>query len=232
MSPDRDNVKYVKHIRQPSTKTKDDLDKILDELVQNLNMDRLKFPITIVYTDLDCIEYCFEYMSASMGPSQYECKASPENRLFAQYHRFYPDKMKSIIIKNLCSEKSKIRLVFATIALGMGLNAPNIRRIIHFKPPTSIEKYIQETGRAGRDGASAEAILYYNKTDVRSNRPGIRPEIIKYCNSKDKCLRSIILQCMGHTSSATRDLQQCCSYCSSLHVPSELAIKLSSTLHL
>ena len=72
--------------------------------------------------------------------------------------------MKRFIVQELCKVKSRVRIVFATVALGMGLNAPHIRQIIHYKPPTSLEKYFQETGRAGRDGLQSTAVLYYNNS--------------------------------------------------------------------
>ncbi len=48
----------------------------------------------------------------------------------------------------------------ATVAFGMGLDCPNVRRIIHWGPSTDVEQYVQETGRAGRDGLPVVAILY------------------------------------------------------------------------
>ena len=103
-----------------------------------------------------------------MGAAQYVGESVVENRLFAQYHQVYTEDMKKFIVQELCKDRSKIRVVFATVALGMGLNAPHIRRVIHYKPPTSLEKYFQETGRAGRDGQPSTALLYYNNTDIRS----------------------------------------------------------------
>ena len=95
--------------------------------------------------------------------------------------------MKQFIVKELCKDRSKIRLVFATVAFGMGLNAPHIKHVVHYKPPTSLEKYFQETGRAGRDGQQSTALLYYNNTDIRSNRPGIENDIITYCRDDSRC---------------------------------------------
>jgi superfamily II DNA helicase RecQ len=54
------------------------------------------------------------------------------------------------IVSDFVKERSNLRLVLAAVALGMGLNAPCIQRIIHCKPPTTMEKYMQEIGRAGR----------------------------------------------------------------------------------
>lgn len=221
ISPDRSNIMYKKVKRQESTKTKDDLDVILSQLCEELLDKRINFPITIVYTDLDCIEYCYEYMNDKMGGHQYEGQAIPENRLFGQFHRYYPEKMKTILLKNLCSPNSVVRLLFATIALGMGLDAPSIRRVIHFKPPTSVERYLQETGRAGRDGALSNAILYYNNMDVRSNRPGIKISIIDYCKSEKQCLRNILLSHLGFEVSPNRELSSCCSVCVHTALPNQ-----------
>ena len=50
--------------------------------------------------------------------------------------------------------------MIATTAFGMGVDCPNIRRIIHWGLPTTLEEYVQETGRSGRDSENAVAILY------------------------------------------------------------------------
>jgi bloom syndrome protein len=70
--------------------------------------------------------------------------------------------MKEEILCQLNSEKSNLRVVFATVAFGMGVDIHSVRQIIHIGPPRTIREYFQETGRAGRDGKFSKAILYYS----------------------------------------------------------------------
>ena len=81
--------------------------------------------------------------------------------------------------------------------MGMGVDIRCIRQIIHVGPPHTVRKYFQETGRAGRDGQQANALLYYNNRDIAKNREGISDEIRAYCQLNDSCLREFLLRCFN-----------------------------------
>ena len=131
-------------------------------------------------------------------------------RLFGQYHSPQTSLMKSELLTNLTSNDSFARVIFATSSLGMGVDAPNIRCIIHIKPPSSIEEYTQMIGRGGRSGEPCTAKLYYCLADVSNNVDYIDNEMKSYCTNKEVCLREYIMKYFGF---ACGRQEVCCTIC-------------------
>ena len=80
-----------------------------------------------------------------------------------EYHAGLPIQVRKAVQESWMNNQTQI--VICTSAFGMGINKPDVRTVIHYDIPGSIEQYYQEAGRAGRDGESAEAILLYQQSD-------------------------------------------------------------------
>ena len=127
--------------------------------------------------------------------------------------------VKANILAELAKVNSYVRVVFATQALGMGVDTKNVKKVIHITPSSSLESYFQEIGRAGRDGSASRALLYFNNNDIGANRSNVSLEMKDYCRYAG-CLREYILKYLGFKYFKQ---EHCCSSCH----PEELEEKRS-----
>ncbi|XP_065844730.1 ATP-dependent DNA helicase RecQ-like [Oscarella lobularis] len=105
-----------------------------------------------------------------------------------------PENFQHMIQLLSMTREKTTRIIVCTSAMGMGVNMKGVNVILHYGPPSTIEEYMQEIGRGGRNGGSSHAVLLYNKRLTRH----CKKEMKSYISNQCICRREGLLQHFGH----------------------------------
>lgn len=209
-NPCKPNIQYVV---RPKTTIEEVFAPIVDDiLVKKRNAQR-----TIVFCRnfKECFDI-YQYFRVHLRLDMYYPPTAPhlsKFRLVDMFTSVTDESVKTNIIRNFTSPNGHCRVVIGTIAFGLGLDSPNVRKVIHWGPSADIESYVQESGRVGRDGLPAVAILYYEKLDF-SKVKGVSEGMKNYCENSDKCRKYLLFcdfdQCVNKVVIPTC---KCCDIC-------------------
>lgn len=182
------------------------------------------------------------FSSSSSSSSPYSSSSKPLSDINDSPHRLadYYHGSRSVSEKNRVQDEfmnGKIRIVVATTAFGMGINKSDVRAVIHYGMPLSVDNYFQQTGRAGRDGKKALCVLFWAKADLGILRLMRIPKetvetMQKYCVDTSSCRRRRLLDHFDEKIQTARVCQQeRCDVClPTVIIPSILSSPLLSSL--
>ncbi|KAL7716202.1 ATP-dependent DNA helicase [Entamoeba marina] len=209
---------------------------VRDDIIKSLHLnnpkcfsssfDRPNIYFSVIYKDLlqNPIEKLMEICSKDGGGIIYcstreECenvanKAKLLNFEIEVYHAGLKQDMRSDVQKRW--ECGKCKVVVATIAFGMGIDRRDVRFVVHWNLPGSIEGYMQEAGRAGRDGKPAESIIMFERKDIerlQSLKTEKANSVAEYCGNCG-CRRSTLLKYFGEKLIRNEwKGERCCDLC-------------------
>ena len=163
--PNRTNVSYccLKVQCQPA---------VLNWLIDELRSKGARCERCIIYCrSVRMVSALYKHFHQELGPSAYwplsadQASQIPENRLFGMYHRCSTESIKEVILNSLMSENGKCRVVFATVALGLGLDCRDIRLVVHVGSPRSFNGVVlpgKWQSRSGWETISCHSTLPWN----------------------------------------------------------------------
>ena len=126
-------------------------------------------------------------------------------------HSCSPEANENFILESFQQEHGAVRLLIATIAFGMGVDCKGVKRIIHYGPSKNVQSYVQETGRAGRDGGESVAFLLCHGVLLNHVHSDIKNFI-----KTEECRRATLLK---HFDADAVDIDvpyMCCDMCKKL----------------
>ncbi len=155
--------------------------------------------------------------------------------MFGMFHASTPQHSKDVITRSLQDPRGVVRVVFASVAMGMGVDLQGVNFIIHYGAPSSIEDYYQASGRGGRSGDSAYSTIYWEPKDCpMREEPSTahHRELIvvrKYLENSSMCRRKWLLEHFDPKNAKPGDDPMvCCDVCAAGSVQKQTQDSLPS----
>ena len=187
---------------------------VFDSIIQKLNDPSVICPKVIVYCSvIDVVASVFLYFRHRVPhPGTMSCPV-------AMFHKSTASSNKSYVLSEFPRPESTIRVVIATVAFGLGINIKDIKTVINYGLPLTFEEFVQESGRAGRNGDPSESILYHSGA---LRRRGTTAAMLDYMSKDVVCRQRYIAQYFKlsnvkdytESEAVAKSVSPCCDLCS------------------
>lgn len=206
--PNKLNIKYIVQSKP------DDVSSCIKHIAEDIYLNKNKAAKRIVF--------CSSYSLCAVIFKTIVCELASLNCLHIEgqstcniFTSSTDGNQKDLILSQFTTTSSCLKVIVATSAFGLGLDAPDVSEVIHWGPPRTIEQYVQETGRCGRDGRNAKVILYKEGSDF-TGFSSIDEDMKAYCNLENtSCRRNKLMETFDPSGYVKKPqiLHDCCDNC-------------------
>lgn len=190
--------------------------EVFSPIAENLKSERVNMGRMIIFCKkIALCSQIYSFFRFVLGPEFTEPPnhpiSEPQYRLIDMFTSGTHTSVKGEILKSFKNPNKPLRIVIATIAFGLGVDCAGVRKIVHVGPPNDIEDYVQQLGRAGRDGKPAIAEVLFGKNLMNNTSKTMK----EYCQLKDNCRRNFLFSDFKCYTPSTDTVCTCCDVCKS-----------------
>ncbi len=183
---------------------KDEYKKVFKWLVDEVNQLGVRTPKTIIYVQsVDRAALIYEWLVDSLH-FLFSGAPSVDTRIVDMFHASIDDASVKRIVDRMTATDGSLRILVSTVAFGMGINCPDVRRIFHWGLPDTVTNYVQQIGRCGRDGYSGVALCYAYTRSISRNRDKAMQQAVE---GKD-CIKLVTLQPFAINEQLEQDISK------------------------
>ena len=208
-SPERPNIRFGTQYLDKNLP----LSAVFESVVEELRNERCNFERTIIFcqTRKQCALVYRTFVDSLSDDLYVNRKPDARQRMVEMFHAGTPDSVEKHVLDNFSQSMGHIRVLACTVAFGMGINCKGVHRIIYIGPSKNLECYVQECGRAGRDGEPSKCVLLHSGLMAAHCSDDVK----NYIENDKECKRKLMYQNFPGNFIFAVTGHDCCDFCAS-----------------